>query len=183
MKPTYQAQFAKQVVNQLIAIVQRDQQAALAIVNAARPADRPLNPFVGFYKEVTAVQNWPAIVLVAHSTAFDSGADIALRSETLQFFCVLGITGTDPEWLADDAMDYLHAVNMVLTSAPLSDFYVPLPIVHETVPGGQTAGLNAAVSKVRDLRITGHDLGGLMRRGGRLAREPGIAFVVEMEEE
>ena len=40
MNPRYQAGFAKPLVNQLIAILQRDQQAALDIVNAARPAGR-----------------------------------------------------------------------------------------------------------------------------------------------
>lgn len=179
----YQAQFAKQLVNQLIAILQRDQPAALAVINASRPPGRALNPFAAFYKEAYAVQNWPALVLVAHSTAFDSNSDIDLRSQTVQFFCVMAITGTDPEWLAEDAMDTLRAVDIVLTSIQFSDFYTPLPITHRTVPGGMTAGLNSAVSKVQDLRIVKHDLGALMRRGtGALARSPEIEFVVEMEE-
>jgi len=180
----YQAQFAKQLVNQLIAILQRDQTAALAIINATRPAGRTLNPFAAFYKEAHAIQNWPALVLVAHSTAFDANSDIDLRSQAVQFFCVMAITGTDPEWLAEDAMDTLRAVDIVLTSIQFSDFYTPLPIAHRTVPGGMTTGLNSAVSKVQDLRIMKHDLGALMQpRSGMLAREPGIAFVVEMEEQ
>ena len=61
----YQATFAKPIVDQLIAIFQRDQQAALGIVNATRPAGRPLGPFAAFLKEATPIQNWPALVLVA----------------------------------------------------------------------------------------------------------------------
>ncbi len=183
MIPTYNAQFARPLVDQLIAIVQRDQQAALGIVNATRASSRALNPFVGFYKEAGAMQNWPAIVLVAHSTVFDVNSDIALRSETVEFFCGMAITGTDPEWLAEDAMDYLRAVDMVLTSIQFSDFYTPLAITHTTVPGGMTAGLNPAVSKVQDLRITQHDLGALMQRpGGAAWRESQIEFEIEMEE-
>lgn len=179
----YQAQFAKPLVNQLIAIFQRDQQAALDIVNAARPPGRELKPFVAFHKEVGTVQNWPALVLVAQEVSFDNDSDADLRTQTLRFICAMAVTGNDPEWLAEDAMDCLHAVDIVLTSAPLADFYAPLTIDHRTVPTGQTEGLDVAVSKIQDLRIVRHDLGTLIsRRGGGLARGPQIEFVIELEE-
>jgi hypothetical protein len=184
MIPQYNAGFARPLVDQLIAILQRDQQAALDVVNATRPANRALNPFVAFYKEAVAIQNWPAIVLVAESTAFDPNSDIALRTETVQFVCAMAITGTDPEWLAEDAMDTLRAVDIVLTSIQFSDFYTPLAITHTTVPSGMTAGLSPAVSKVQDLRIRSHDLGTLMqRRDGAHSRSPEIEFVIEVEEQ
>lgn len=183
MNARYQAQFSKPLVNQLIAIFERDQQAALDIVNADRPPGRTLKPFAAFHKEAAPIQNWPALVLVAQEIAFDGSSDADLRAETLRFFCAMAITGTDPEWLAQDAMDYLRAVDIVLTSVPLGDFYTPLPINHRTVPSGQTAGLDATVSKIQDLRVTRHDLGALVgRRGGALARGPQIEFVIELEE-
>jgi len=183
MTARYQAQFSKPLVNQLLALLQRDQQAALDIVNADRPPGRALKPFVAFHKEAAPIQNWPALVLVAQENSFDGGSDPDLRTQSVRFYCALAITGTDPEWLAEDAMDYLRAVDSVLTSVPLADFYTPLAINHRTVPGGQTAGLDAAVSKILDLRITRHDLGALVsRRGGALARGPQIEFVLEMEE-
>jgi hypothetical protein len=184
MTPQYSAQFSKPLVNQLIAILQRDQQAALDLVNAARPAGRALQPFAAFYKEAAPVQNWPALVLVAQQTTFDAASDEDLRTQTVRFFCALALTGADPEWLAEDAMDYLRAVDMVLTSAPLSDFYSPLPINHVTVPSGTTTPLDPAVSKVQDLFVLEHDLGAMVKaRGGALARGPQISFVVEMEEQ
>jgi hypothetical protein len=183
MTPRYQAQFAKTVVNQLIAILQRDQQAALDLVNATRPAGRALKAFATFYKEAAPIQNWPALVLVAQQITFDDASDADLRTESVRFFCAMALTGTDPEWLSEDAMDYLRAVDMVLTSAPLSDFYAALPITHTTVPAGVTTPLDPAVSKIQDLRVTRHDLGALVaRRGGALARGPQIEFVVELEE-
>jgi hypothetical protein len=183
MNQRYQARFAKPLVNQLIAILQRDQQAALDILNAGRPAGRELLPFKAFYKEAGTVQNWPAIVLVAQDVAFDANSDADLRTESVRFICAMAITGTDPEFLAEDAMDYLRAVDIVLTSAPLGEFYTPLAIDHRTVPDGTTTALDASVSKVLDLRVTRHDLGVLVsRRGGTLARGPQIEFVVEMEE-
>jgi len=184
MTPRYQARFVKPLVNQLIAILQRDQQEALAIVNAARPAERALRPFAAFHKELAPIQNWPAVVLVAQETTFESNSDADLRTQSVRFLCALAVTGTDPEWLSDDAMDYLRAVDMVLTSVPLGDFYLALPINHRTVPAGQTTGLDPEVSRVRDLRIVRHDLGVLVGRAGSagLARGPQIDFVVELEE-
>ncbi len=183
MTPRYQAQFAKPLVNQLLAIIQRDQQAALDVVNAGRPPGRDLKPFAAFHKEAAPIQNWPALVLVAQEDAFDANADADLRTQTLRFFCAAAVSGTDPEWLAEDAMDYLRVLDMVLTSAPLGDFYEPLPLNHRTVPDGTTAGLDAEVAKVQDLRVIRHDLGALVaRRGGALARGPQIEFVIDLEE-
>ena len=183
MNARYQSGFAKPLVNQLLAILERDQQAALDLVNAGRPSGRALHAFKAFYKEAAPIQNWPALVVIAPETTFDPNSDPDLRTQTVRFICALAITGADPEWLADDAMDYLRAVDLVLTSAPLSDFYVPLDASHRTIPGGQTAGLDPAVSKILDLRITRHDLGALVtRRGGALARGPQIEFLIELEE-
>lgn len=183
MTPRYQAQFAKTLVNQVIAILQRDQQAALGLVNSARPAGRALKTFAAFHKEAAPIQNWPALVLVAQQVSFDSTSDADLRTESVQFFCAMALTGTDAEWLSEDAMDYLRAVDIILTSAPLADFYTALPISHSTVPGGTTTPLDPAVSKIQDLRVTRHDLGALVaRRGGALARGPQIEFVIEVEE-
>ncbi len=184
MNARYQAQFAKPLVNQLIAILQRDQQAALDILNAGRPAGRELKPFAAFHKEVVTVQNWPALVLVAQETNFDANSDADLRTQSIRFIGAMAITGTDPEWLAEDALDYLRAVDIVLTSAPLADFYTALAINHRTVPDGETSPLDPAVSRVLDLRVTRHDLGALVARSrsAGLARGPQIEFVVELEE-
>ena len=183
MHARYQSGFAKPLVNQLLAILERDQQAALDLVNAGRPSGRALQPFKAFYKEAAPIQNWPALVLIAPETTFDLDSDPDLRTESVRFVCALAITGSDPEWLADDAMDYLRTVDIVLSSAPLADFYAPLAVSHRTLPGGETSGLNPTVSKILDLRITRHDLGTLVaRRGGALARGPQIEFLIELEE-
>jgi hypothetical protein len=183
MNARYQAQFAKPLVNQLLAVLQRDQEAALDLVNAGRPAGRALKPFVAFHKEAAPIQNWPALVLVAQENSFDESSDSDLRTQTLRFFCALALTGSDPEWLAEDAMDYLRVVDMILTSFPLDDFYRPLPLNHRTAVSGETTGLDPAVAKVQDLRISRHDLGALVsRRGGALARSPQIEFTVQLEE-
>ncbi len=184
MTQRYQATFAKPLVNQLIAILQRDQQEALNILDAGRPAGRALKPFGAFHKEAGTVQNWPALVLVPQETAFDTNSDADLRTQSVRLVAAMAITGADPEWLAEDALDYLRAVDIVLTSAPLGDFYVALAINHRTVPAGVTSPLDPATSHVLDLRVTRHDLGVLVSRsrGAGLARGPQVEFVVELEE-
>ncbi|HKS73585.1 MAG TPA: hypothetical protein VJQ82_10350, partial [Terriglobales bacterium] len=104
--------------------------------------------------------------------------------ETLSFYCAMALVGADPEWLAEDAMDTLRLADLVLASAPLEDFYTPLPISHTTVPSGTTAGLDPAVSRILDLRVTRHNLGSLVqRRSGALARGPQIEFAIDLEEQ
>jgi len=183
MHARYQSGFAKPLVNQLLAILERDQQAALDLVNADRPEDRALPPFQAFHKKDAPIQNWPALVLTAPETTFDLSSDPDLRTESVRFVCALAITGSDPEWLADDAMDYLRTVDIVLSSAPLADFYAPLAVSHCTLPGGETSGLDPTVSKILDLRITRHNLGTLVACcGGALAHGPQIEFLIELEE-
>src|ERR1019366_9717775 len=57
----HNAQFGKPLVNQLIAIIQRDQAAALTVVNAARAMDgnQPLGPIAEFHKGPGVRTGWP----------------------------------------------------------------------------------------------------------------------------
>src|SRR2546422_1787961 len=63
--PAYNALFAKPLLNQLIAILQRDQAAAISVVN---PALVPINEF---HKGPGARTAFPWLTLAADSTEFD----------------------------------------------------------------------------------------------------------------
>ena len=96
MQARYQSGFAKPLVNQLLAILERDQQAALDLVNAGRPSRRALAPFKAFHKEAAPIQNWPALVLIAPETTFDLSSDADLRTESVRCICALALPAPTP---------------------------------------------------------------------------------------
>ena len=77
----YNAQFAKPLVNQLIAIIQRDQAAALTVINAARAADgmQALSPIAEFHKGPGSRTGWPWLFMEIGPTNFNRDDDKATR--------------------------------------------------------------------------------------------------------
>jgi len=142
--------FAKPLLNQLIAIVQRDQQAALQIVNAS------LGPISEFHKGPGARTAFPWLTLAADSVIFDRQAE-GTRSSQARVTLTLEVGQFDQEIAQDNAQDYARTLDMVVTSASLSDFVTPLPIVHETVPAGVTTP--SALGAVHDVFVEGHHYG------------------------
>src|ERR1017187_7410250 len=72
----YQAQFAKPLLNQTIALIQRDQAAALAAINADRAADgnELLTAIAEFHKGPGARSGWPWLYLELLPIQFDHQA-------------------------------------------------------------------------------------------------------------
>jgi hypothetical protein len=159
----YQAQFAKPLVNQLIAIIQRDQTSALAVVNAARAVDgnQPLVPIAEFYKGPGARTGWPWLFLEIGPTNFERGDDKGTRHYECRIKLALDTGQYDQEMAQEDAQDYARLLDMIITSAgpwpALSDWTTALAIQHETVPNGTTVP-NAA-GTVNDVFVESHVLG------------------------
>jgi hypothetical protein len=156
----YSAQFAKPLVNQLIAIIQRDQAAALSVINAVRSTDgnQPLAPLAEFHKGPGPRTGWPWLSLEIGPTNFDRDADKAIRHHELRINLALDAGQYDQEMAQEDAQDYARLLDMIITSAgpwpSLGDWTTPLPIQHETVPSGITVP-NAA-GTVNDVFVESH---------------------------
>jgi len=156
----YQAQFAKPLVNQLIAIIQRDQAAALTVINAARAADgnQPLSAITEFHKGPGPRTGWPWLSLEIGPTNFDRGADKAIRHHELRINLALDSGQYDQEMAQEDAQDYARLLDMIITSAgpwpSLGDWTISLPIQHETVPSGAT--VPNASGTVNDVFVESH---------------------------
>jgi hypothetical protein len=156
----YQAQFAKPLLNQMIAIIQRDQAAALAVVNAAREVDGngPLAPIAEFHKVDSIHTGWPWLNLQFAPTGFNRGGSKAERHYEVRVLLALDTAQFDQEACQEDAQDYARMLDMVVTSAGpypfLADWTTVLPIVHETVPSGLTVP-NASGS-VMDVFVESH---------------------------
>ena len=156
----YNAQFAKPLVNQLIAIIQRDQDAALSVINAARAADgnQPLSAIAQFRKGPGPRMGWPWLYLEIGPTTFERGDDLAARHYEVRMSLALDTGQYDQEMAQEDAQDYARLLDMIITSAgpwpSFSDWTTPLPIQHETVPSGLTTP-NAA-GTVSEVFIESH---------------------------
>jgi hypothetical protein len=141
----YSAQFAKPLVDQLIAIIQRDQAAALTVINAARAAagNPALAPIAEFHKGPGARTGWPWLYLEIASTNFDREADKSVRRHQVRINLALDTGQFDQEMAQEDAQDYALLLDRVISSAgpwpSLADWTEALPIQHETVPAGVTA--------------------------------------------
>jgi hypothetical protein len=156
----YAAQFAKPLVNQLIAIIQRDQTSALAVVNAARAVDgnQPLVLVTQFHKGPGPRLGWPWLSIEIGPTNFDRGDDKATRHHEVRINLALDTGQYDQEMALEDALDYARMLDMIITSAgpwpSLGDWTTPLPIQHETVPSGTT--MPNAAGTVNDVFVESH---------------------------
>jgi hypothetical protein len=138
----YSALFAKPLLNQLIAVIQRDQAGAINIVNAA------LNPINEFHKGPGMRTAFPWLMLAVDGVAFDeevpSYPSSGPRRWDARVSLALDVGQFDQEMAQDNAQDYARVLDMIVTSAdlngtgPYSSWLTALPITHETVPGGIT---------------------------------------------
>lgn len=146
-QPAWNATFAKPLLNQVIALIQRDQAAAIGIVNAQ------LAPINNFCKGPESRTAFPWLMLTADSTVFDHGA-LGTRASTAHVAMALDVGQFDQEMAQDNAQDYARVLDMVVTSATLSDWEAPLPIVHCTVPAGTTTP--PAAGSVKEVFVESH---------------------------
>ncbi|MGH9376904.1 MAG: hypothetical protein ACRD1J_12195 [Terriglobia bacterium] len=121
-------------MNQIIALVQRDQAAAIAIVN---PGLEPINEY---HKGLGRRLALPWLTILADKTEFDPGSPLT-RSWRSLLTLALDVGQFDQEMAQDNAQDYARMLDMIVTTASGADWITPLPIQHETVPGGVTSPL------------------------------------------
>ena len=145
--PAWNATFAKPLVNQAIALIQRDQAAAISIVNQA------LQPISEFHKGPSMRTAFPWLLLAVNGLAFDRAQPLTRHAEAhLSFMLETG--QFDQEFAQDLAQDYAQMLDMILTTATGNDWMTALPIVHETVPAGTTTPPESA--SVKDVFIESH---------------------------
>jgi len=147
----YSALFAKPLLNQLIAVIQRDQAGAIAIVNSM------LNPIKEFHKGPGMRTAFPWLMLTVDGMAFDeevpSYPSSGPRRWEARVSLSLDVGQFDQEIAQDNAQDYARVLDMIITSAdlngsgPYSSWVTALPITHETVPAGFTTPNNPSAFK------------------------------------
>lgn len=154
--PAYNAFFAKPLLNQLIAIIQRDQAAAIAIVNPA------LAPISEFHKGPGLRTAFPWLTLAVDTTVFDLESQQD-RAQRCLISLALDVGQFDQELAQDNAQDYARMLDVVITTATTADWETTLPITHETAPSGTTSP-NAAGS-VKAVLVESHRYGLVSAQG------------------
>jgi hypothetical protein len=145
--PAWNATFAKPLLNQLIAIIQRDQPAALAIVNSN------LSPIREFHKGPGLRTAFPWLTVALDGLTF-APDPLGTRQYQARVLLVLDVGQFDQEMAQDAAQDYARVLDMIVTTATLADFTTPLPVQQETLPGGVT--VPPAPGTVKDVFIDSH---------------------------
>jgi len=152
--PAFSAQFAKPLLMQAIALIQRDQAAAMAVVNSAL---KPINEFHVGRGARTAL---PWITLVADGPRFIPNDDLLYREGDVALAVEIDVGEFDQEVAQLSAHDYVRVVDIILTTAgtnrkpSLLDWMTSLPVVHEMAPSGMTTP-NAA-GTVKDVKVQSH---------------------------
>jgi hypothetical protein len=130
--PAYNALFSKPLLNQLIAVIQRDQASAIAIVNSS------LQVINEFHKGPGMRTAFPWLTLAVNHDAFGIDEHPFTRSQRVAVSLHLDVGQFDQEMAQDNAQDYARVLDMIVTTATTADWVTSLPIVHETVPSGMT---------------------------------------------
>jgi hypothetical protein len=140
--------FAKPLVNQCIAIIQRDQAAAISIVNPQ------LAPIAEFHKGPGLRTAFPWLLAAVDGVTFADETHPYTRTQQAQLSLVLDVGQFDQEVAQDNAQDYARVLDMILTTASTADWVSSLPITHETVPSGMTGP--GALGSVKEVFVASH---------------------------
>lgn len=148
----YNAKFTKQVVRQLVAIIQRDQRAALDFVGGVGV----LPALVGYYIAALPIQQFPAVLVAPMESQF-AGEAVGTLESVSRFYIAVGVFNQDAEVLAELVQDYVRALDAILNTLQantLPDFYSPLPLTLKTLGTITTDPLEAG--SLKDLMVVSH---------------------------
>lgn len=148
--PTYTAQFTEQLVDQLLAIVQRDQRAALDFVAGAGV----LPDIVNYLTAPSPMSQYPALLIAPTDNAFDDSAVGSLHYSS-QIEAEIGVTHQDARMVSRLLQRYLRALDAVFRSVLLSDFSTALPLELPEL-GGATMTAPLQAGSVKELWVGAH---------------------------
>jgi hypothetical protein len=127
---------AAPLLNQLIAVTQRYQGAAIAAINPA------LDPIQEFHKGPKLRTAFPWMTFAYGGTAFEETSE-QTRFQRMLATVTLESSNFDEEFAQDQAIDYMRVLDLIYMSMAgpppfYQDWESPLPIQQETVPSGIT---------------------------------------------
>jgi hypothetical protein len=178
----YNAGLSKQIVRQLLAILNRDIQAALDFVSGVPGS---YAPFAEYDLALLPVERYPAMLLTPDKVTFDEEAGGTLH-QTMRLTCVIAVTHQDRNRLAEMTQDYVRAVRAVLDtlweSTPGDFLLTNLPLPSPPFPDGALSpGLVSG--KLMKIFADGHTFEEIRRSPqSGFAMAASMSVIVEIEE-
>lgn len=177
--PDYTPVLVEILLDQIIAILQRDFLANLQQVNPAANYTAGINAY--HKAEQDMYQQPPEALIEPIESPFAADEQEVLTSEHVFAVSVFVTQGNDSEALAQASRDYARALVWTLgRRQDYSDYTTPLPIVHSDGSVGQTAGMAAGQVKAVILRHVGWAIKGTVN--AQMARLPMIELGVTTAE-
>ena len=150
--PTFSAQFIKPLLQQTVALIQRDQADAIAYVNPDLQAIQEFH----FGRGARTAMPWLAIS--GDGPQFIRDDDLEYRKGVCVISLDLDVGDFNQETAQFTANDYIRVLDEIISSAgpspALQDWTTALPISQEAVPSGTT--IPPAVGTVKDVIVLSH---------------------------
>jgi hypothetical protein len=120
-QPAFKALFGGALVEQLIAMFQNNQQAAITAYAAAPGGFTPFNSQVfdqiaDFHKGKVAAPQYPCLTVTASDPVFNASADPYFRDYNIAAMVHLDLSYEDPEQLSDWAYHYERILDQIMST-------------------------------------------------------------------
>lgn len=149
----YRADFTKNLIRQLISIVQRDQRAALDWVGGVN-----ILPSIASYQLAPLTMPvFPAMMMYPLLMPFDQATVGALKYE-VDLHCGIAVSNADSQILIEQVQDYVRALDAifnVLATTNFVDLYTARPLQLELLGTVQAPALR--VGTVQELFVVAHE--------------------------
>lgn len=182
----YNSNFTKLMIRQLMAIIQRDQRAALDWVAGADV----LLGIQNFQLAPTPTSQFPALLLAPTRSHFDQQAVGSLHYST-NVYCGIAVTHQDAQVLVEMVQDYVQALNAIFNTLVLPDFYVSLPLSlsflgsnnpSSSPSPGNVNTVPLVVGTVKELFVLSHSYDEIKRNKQAFACTASLELVIDREE-
>lgn len=124
--PKIPTQFIRPLVKNLRAVIERDAPDALAW--AAAPS--VVAPFAWFGIASHVEPRFPYCLVLAETTDCEGSDDAAYVNEGHQITIEIGVTGNDPDRLADELFIRVNAIDSIIRNAQWPDLLEGVPIAN-----------------------------------------------------
>ncbi len=189
----YNAQFTKTLIRQLVAIVQRDQRAALDFVGGANV----LLDIQTYQIAHATLPQFPAVLIAPMNSQFVQEAVGSLQSGN-KIYCAVAVAHQNSQVLAELSQDYVRALDAIFNTLTsdnnLYQFYQSWPLTlpslggggNLTSPAGPTPGsiqtTPLAAGSVKELFVVSHQFDEIRRARNSFVQAATLEVVIDREE-